>query len=126
MKLRNSIAAYFALQSAAVVAWWVALHENPGLIPLFRSADSSDSAILNLWLADLAMIAGGSAVAAAAIAKNLSFRIPGIWTLAGAILYATLLTLGSSLRSSGGWLAVALMGSAAIMTMACAISETRR
>lgn len=126
MRTRNAVTLYLAAQATAVLAWWAALLSRPDLISYFHSDATSAAAILDLWLADLTLVAGGSAVAAVLVARDSQSRMPALWILIGAVLYATLTTFGASLRSGGGWLAVAFMTPAAIMTVACVIFENLR
>lgn len=121
-----AVVLYLGLQAFAVTVWWCLLVVSPDLIPLFRSQAMPDSVLLDLWLADLSLIALGSALVSGFVYHEAGARVPAAWFLTGAVWYAALFSVGGSLRSGGGWLAVALMSTAAIITFACAISVTRR
>ena len=123
---QSSVALYLAFQSVVVTGWWAWLALSPPCIPLFRSHSTPDGVLVDFWLADLLLVAGGSALASVLVWRRSACQIPMLWFLSGSLLYATLYSVGATLRSGGGWLAVALMTPASVMTCLAATWMTRR
>jgi hypothetical protein len=107
--VRYASAAYFALQGAAVLAWWVMLWQLPATRAWFTPPTWPQTTLTAFWLPDLALAAGGSLAAAWLSLRGSRAAGPARWFVAGAMAYGTLFCLGASLATGGAWLSVALM-----------------
>lgn len=108
MSIRGSAAVYFAIQGAAVVAWWLLLVFVPASRAYFKMGDS-DATLFAFWLPDLLFLAAGSLVAAALCFADSRLISSALWFVAGAASYAALYCLAFALLTDSGWLGVALM-----------------
>jgi protein-S-isoprenylcysteine O-methyltransferase Ste14 len=114
MKIRNTAAAYFALQGAAVVAWWSLLLLVPTSRKQFQLETASETSLLAFWLADLLLLAAGSFLVAWLCLRD-SRHVPvAAWFVTGAISYASLYLLAFAFYADAGWLGVTLMLPASI------------
>ncbi|MBL9077757.1 MAG: hypothetical protein JNL08_09645 [Planctomycetes bacterium] len=101
--------AYLWLQAVLVAAWWLALWLWPALRPPFTIGDWPPSTLFAFALPDLVAIVGGSALAAHALPRRRAWARPLLWSVAGAVSYATLWCGGALLATGSGWLSLALM-----------------
>lgn len=126
MSVRQSSVIYFALQSAAVVAWWLLLIFVPGSRAYFRMGDS-DATLFAFWLPDLLLIAVGSFAAAMLCYADSKLASAAMWFVAGATSYAALYCLAFALLNDSGWLGVALMFPAMLWSgvFAVALSKSK-
>ncbi|MBX7053998.1 MAG: hypothetical protein K1X36_03505 [Pyrinomonadaceae bacterium] len=114
MKVRYAAAIYFALQGAAVIAWWAVLFFFPYSRQYFLLEKSSDISLMSYWLADLSFLGMGSLTAAwLCFYDNEHSRI-AVWFVTGAVSYASINCLEFTLMTDIGWLGVTLMFSAMI------------
>lgn len=88
---RRWAAGYLAAQAAAVVVWWAALATSPRVRGWFEmDADRRD--LLTAFAAgDAVVLALGSALAAAGLARGARWAVVAAATVTGGCLYATLL-----------------------------------
>jgi protein-S-isoprenylcysteine O-methyltransferase Ste14 len=115
MKVRRTASRYFALQGLAVAAWWALLFFVPRSRPLFYLGGSED-VLLAFWLPDLGLLAAGSLVISALCLFESKFLTVALWTVVGAVSYATGYCLAFALLTDSGWLGVTLMFPAMIMS----------
>lgn len=127
MKTRYTAAVYFALQGAAVVAWWILLIFFPVSRRYFRFESDSDVSLLAFWLADLSFLTIGSIVAGWFCFRDSRHASVALWFVCGAIGYASFYCLAFALLTDSGWLGVALMLPAALWSgcFAIALSSPR-
>lgn len=109
MKIRRTAAVFFAVQSLAVAAWWLALYYVPASRAYFRMGDDSDAVLLAFWLPDLLLLAVGSLVAGALCFLESESASPAAWFVCGAASYAALYCLSFALLADSGWLGATLM-----------------
>ena len=124
MRMAALAAAYFALQAAAVAAWWAALALRPGLRPHFQLGAGGEAALLAFAAPDLLVLCAGSAVAAAAVRRGGPLLVPALWGTAGAAVYATLHCLSGALLADAGWWGVVLMAPAGLLSAVFALALT--
>jgi protein-S-isoprenylcysteine O-methyltransferase Ste14 len=120
LAVRRASAAYFALQGAAVLAWWAMLWQMPATRAWFTPPGWPQSTLTAFWLPDLALAAGGSLAAAWLSLRGSAAAGAARWFVAGAMAYGTLFCLGASLATDGAWLSVALMVPGALASLALA------
>ncbi len=119
--VRHAAAAFFALQGAAVLAWWVMLWQVPATRAWFTPTGWPASTLTAFRLPDLALVAGGSLAAAWLSLRGRPAAGAARWLVAGAMAYGTLFCLGASLETGGAWLSVALMVPGALASLALAL-----
>lgn len=115
MKLRRSASIYFALQGIAVFAWWTWLF----FVPLSRKyfqMGADENTLLAFWLPDLFLLGAGSLVASALCFFDNKFLSVAVWFVAGLISYASFYCLAFALLTDTGWLGIALMFPAMILS----------
>ena len=117
--------AYLLAQSVLVAAWWLALVLKPETRDWFRPSTAPDEMLLSFWLADLACIVMGSALAAVFVRRRDPRRVPALWFIAGAMVYATLYCIAVTAMTGESALGVALMLPATVKTLAIARAESR-
>jgi protein-S-isoprenylcysteine O-methyltransferase Ste14 len=108
MNIRQTASIYFALQSAAVLAWWVLLFFVPTSRSFFQMGDS-ETTLLAFWLPDLFLLAIGSLSVSAFCFFESKLTITAVWFVTGAISYAALYCLAFAFLTDTGWLGVTLM-----------------
>lgn len=113
--------AYFALQGAAVAAWWIALALRPEWRAHFLPDGFPERALTAFAPADALLLVAGSWTLAASIARGWRWTIPLAWLVAGAVDYATLVTLAGSALAGGGWLGFVAMAPAALVSTSLAL-----
>ncbi len=106
--IRLSASIYFALQGAAVLAWWILLFAVPASRKYFQMGES-ETVLLAFWLPDLFLLAVGSLVVSAFCWFENKFLTIAIWFVVGAISYATFYCLAFAMMTDSGWLGVVLM-----------------
>lgn len=123
MKIRRTASVYFALQGVAVALWWILLFFVPASRPFFYLGSSED-VLLAFWLPDLALLAVGSLAVSAFCRFESKFLNAALWLTVGAISYASFYCLAFALLTDTGWLGVALMFPAMIMSGNFAVGFT--
>jgi protein-S-isoprenylcysteine O-methyltransferase Ste14 len=113
--------AYFALQGAAVAGWWVALVLRPAWRAPFLPNGFPEDALIAFAPADVLLLVIGSWTLALSIAQGWRWTIPLAWLVAGAVDYATLVTLAQSALAGGGWLGFVAMAPAALISTSLAL-----
>lgn len=112
--------AYFALQGAAIVGWWLVLWLVPDARSWFNIHDAPLIALTAFAPGDLLFAAPASLyVAATAAAPDARRRMRArhlAWAVAGVMGYAASYTLAVLLAGESGPLAPALMAPAALLT----------
>jgi hypothetical protein len=109
--LRQRLAvAYLVLQGVGVLAWWVVLAVAPGARALFTAAGAPDVVLLAFVVGDLALVAGGSFMAAVGVARGAAWAWPVLLVHAGAAAFAGLYCVTLPLLAGGsGWVAAVAM-----------------
>ncbi len=103
MKIRHTAAVYFALQGAAVVAWWILLIFAPASRKYFQLEINSETSLLAFWLADLSLLAAGSFAASGLCLLRDSRHAPvAAWFVTGAISYAAFYCLAFAFFTDAG------------------------
>ena len=126
--LSRLTAGYFAVQSLAVVAWWITLRVIPDSRQLFFESGFLESEFWLFLIADLVFVAGGSGWVALTRLNGVSeppWAQPVIWIVVGAVNYATLCTVNLLYLSQATWLAVFAMLLASAGTTGLAVVEFR-
>ncbi|MBS1795941.1 MAG: isoprenylcysteine carboxylmethyltransferase family protein [Acidobacteria bacterium] len=123
LKIRRAASVYFVLQGIAVGLWWALLFFVPASRPFFRMG-ASDEVLLAFWLPDLLLLAGGSLAAGLLCRRDSPLVAAAVWTVVGAIAYATLYCLAFALLTDAGWLGVTLMFPAMILSGNFAVGLT--
>jgi protein-S-isoprenylcysteine O-methyltransferase Ste14 len=108
MNIRQTASVYFALQAAAVVAWWILLLFVPASRSFFQMGDS-ETILLAFWLSDLSLLAIGSLLVSVFCFFDGKFKVIALWFVMGAISYAAFYCLAFALLTDTGWLGVTLM-----------------
>lgn len=103
------VVGYLAAQAFLVGAWWVVLCTVPATRPPFVIADWPLATLSAFALPDVAVIVGGSAIAAYGVHTARPWARTLLAAVTGAVVYATLWCLGAVLATGAGWLGVALM-----------------
>ena len=120
--LRSRLArSYFALQAAAVVAWWVALWVRPEWRAAFRPFSAPDAVLLSFAPGDLLMLGVGSALVAWP-GHHQRHRRGLALVVTGATSYAALYTLSLALTGAATSLGALLMCPAAVASGLAAFS----
>jgi len=109
MKIRHTAAIYFALQSIAVVAWWLLLISIPASRKYFQLETDSETSLLAFWLADLSLLGIASLIAGWLCLRDSRHAPTASWFVTGAVSYATLYCLTFAFFTDAGWLGSALM-----------------
>lgn len=113
--------AWFAFQSAAVVAWWAALSVRPDWGRFFVPEGWPTVALETFLLPDLVLAGGGSVVAAFAAARRSRSAMIPAWIVAGGMGYAALHCVGWLALTGSGALSVAAMAPAAVASVVAAL-----
>lgn len=108
MNIRQTASIYFALQAAAVLAWWILLFFVPASRSFFQMGDS-ETTLLAFWIPDLFLLAIGSLSVSAFCFFESKLTIIAVWFVTGAISYAALYCLAFAFLTDTGWLGVTLM-----------------
>src|SRR5688572_15632904 len=106
--------AYFVLQGAAVAGWWIALALRPAWRAPFLPHGFPEDALIAFAPADALLLVAGSWMLALSMLLGWRWTIPLVWLVAGAVDYATLVTLAQSALAGGGWLGFVAMAPAAL------------
>ncbi len=117
---------YLVLQGMAGVAWWVGLACWPSLRSHFLPAGAPDWPLLSFWLADLCLLVAGSWACAVCLYRRSQAAAPALWFTSGAVGYACLYCLGTSLLTGEVWLATGLMCPAALCTLGITVCIQRK
>lgn len=112
---------YFAAQALAFAAWWAYLWAVPAARASFFPPGASEIELLAFALPDLGVAVLGSLGAAIAIASGARWAVPLAWLTAGAVVYAAAYCVAWAALRDGGWLSVALMAPAALLSTLAAL-----
>jgi len=85
--------AYFLVQAAAVVLWWIALARWPAVRPWFLPGAALDAAFAAFAASDLLVLAPLSALTAWLSATSRSWAPAAAWLTTGAVCYAAAYTV---------------------------------
>ena len=109
-------ALYFAFQSLCAAFWWLILALEPRARPLFRPANTPDSALFAFFLPDALLFIGAALWAAARLVKNpRAARLPLVVHIGGAV-YAALYCIAQTLLTGEAILATVLMVTCALFS----------
>lgn len=115
---------FFALQSAAFAAWWLYLWLFPASRSIFLPPGAAEIELLAFALPDLLVAALASAAAAISLAVGARWAVPLAWFSAGAVVYATVYCIAWAALRNGGWINVALMSPAALLSTVAALDAS--
>lgn len=121
LAVRYACTAFFAVQGAAVLAWWLMLWRMPDTRAWFTPPGWPPSTLTAFRVPDLALLAGGSLAAGWLSLRGRPAAGAARWLVAGAMGYGTLFCLGASLATGGAWLSVGLMTPGALASLALAL-----
>ena len=122
MSIRKTAAAYFLLQGAAVLFWWLILFVYPSTRRYFQFDTTSESSLLAFSLPDLILLGAGSLVAGLLCLLGNKLATGAMWLVSGAISYASLYCLALALLTDTGWLGVTLMLPAMLLTISSTLA----
>jgi hypothetical protein len=109
MNVRRFAAAYFVIQGAGTVLWWMSLAAMPGWRPRFLAPGAPEATLFAFGLTDLVFFVAGSFAAAYGLSRRRSWALPILCVQAGAAGYASLYAVTLPVISGGGWMGAALM-----------------
>jgi hypothetical protein len=109
-------ATYLTVQAVATVAWWIGLAASPGFRALFDPVPQTRAVLDVYLLADLCMLAIGSAVVAWGVRSGRSWAALLTAGVAGGLAYATLTLVGWLTRGGGGIVGAGVMVAATLVT----------
>lgn len=112
---------YFFVQAVAIPAWWLYLYVEPSAVPLFLPRGAVEADLRAFQMPDLLVAAPVSLAASVSIFLSLRWAMPLAWFAAGAMVYAFVYCVGWSIMRGGGWLNVALMAPAALLSTISAL-----
>jgi protein-S-isoprenylcysteine O-methyltransferase Ste14 len=112
---------YFTVQGLAILAWWSYLTLVPSAERFFIPPGASEIELRAFQLPDLLAAAPTSVAGGVAILLGSRWAIPLAWATAGAMVYAFLYCVSWSLLRDGGWLNVAMMAPAALLSTVSAL-----
>lgn len=113
---RRWAVAYLALQAVLVVAWWSAMVASDAVREVFE-LDADRPEVLDAYLlADLVVLAGGSAVAATAVARRLPWARVATTVAAAGAAYPTLQLAAWVLGGGDGAIGLGPMAVASVVT----------
>lgn len=115
---------FFVVQSAAFVGWWLFLWVVPSSRSAFLPPGASEPELLAFALPDLGVVVLGSLFSAIAIVSGSRWALPVSWFTAGAVVYATGYCVAWAVLRDGGWLSVALMSPAAMLSTVAALDAS--
>ena len=107
---------YFLVQALGIAAWWMYLSVEPSAVPLFLPRGAAEADLRAFQVPDLLVAVPVSLAASASIFLALRWAMPLAWFAAGAMVYAFVYCVGWSIWRGGGWLNVALMAPAALLS----------
>jgi len=126
-RVRTRLASgYLVIQGLAGAAWWVGLAGWPSLRSHFLPAGAPDWPLLSFWMADLCLFVVGSWACAVCLCRSSRAASAALWFTSGAVSYACLYCLGTSLLTGEAWLSTALMCPAAVCTLAITVVIPRK
>jgi protein-S-isoprenylcysteine O-methyltransferase Ste14 len=112
---------FFVVQSTAFAGWWLYLWLVPSSRSAFLPPGASETELLAFALPDLGIIVLSSISSAIAIVYGARWSLPLSWFTAGAVVYATGYCVAWAALRDGGWLGVALMSPAAMLSTLAAL-----
>lgn len=115
---------YFAVQAVSVAGWWLYLWLVPGSRSAFVPPGASETELLAFVLSDLGVIVLGSLASSVAIASGARWALPLSWFTTGAVVYAAGYCVAWAVLRDGGWLAVAMMSPAALLSTVAALDAS--
>jgi hypothetical protein len=116
---------YLVLQGLAGACWWIGLAFWPSVRRTFLPDGAPDWPLLSLWIADIMLFVVGSWVCAVCLYQQSRWVAPALWFTSGALAYAALYCLGTSLATGDVWLSTGLMCPAALSTLVISVSNGR-
>jgi len=115
---------YLVFQAVAIGAWWVYLGGEPAARASFLPQGASPLELLAFRTPDLLVAVPASLLAGIAILTERRWAVAPAWACAGAIDYAFVTCVAWSLLRGGGWLSVACMAPAALLTTVSALDAS--
>lgn len=115
---------YLLAQGIAIAAWWLYLALNPSAMPVFVPPGASEIELLAFRLPDLLVAAPVSIAAGIALLRTLTVGVPLAWLASGAVVYAFVYCVAWAMLRQGGWLNVAFMAPAALLSTVSALDAS--
>jgi protein-S-isoprenylcysteine O-methyltransferase Ste14 len=115
---------YFVAQAVGIAAWWLLLAAEPAAREQFLPPGASPTELLAFGLPDLLIALPASLLAGIAVLSNRRWASGPAWACAGAVNYAFAYCVAWSLLRHGGWLNVALMAPAALLSAVSALDAS--
>ena len=101
---------YFALQGLMGLAWWCAITWSMGVRGAFTPDGYGERYLMHFWLPDLVLFVGASFATGVLVLRGEKRPVVPAAITFGAVAYATLTTISSSLATGSAWLAPLVMG----------------
>ena len=115
---------YFIAQALAILGWWLYLARVPSARELFVPPGATEIELFAFRLPDLLVAVPASLAAGVAILTRTRWMIPLAWASAGAVDYAFVYCVAWSMLRNGGWLNVAFMAPAALLSTVSALDAS--
>ncbi len=115
---------YFTAQGLAFAAWWAYLFWVPAGRQTFVPPGASELDLLAFCLPDLLVAVPASLAAGVAFLRRLRWTLPLVWLAAGAVDYAFVYCVSWSWLREGGWISVAFMAPAALLSTVAALDAS--
>lgn len=106
-------------EAVAIAIWWLVLVLVPGARAAFHPQALPEAALLQFWLADVALV-GVLVVAAIAVWRARAWAPQALWAAAGAISYGALYCVAQWVATRGAPLAALSMVAASLLTIVVA------
>lgn len=119
--MRSTVLCYLLMQAALVVLWWLMIAADPSVHAWFSIPGSPAASLLAFAAPNLVVIAGGSVVAALAIARRSPHRHAIAWLVAGAVSHGAAYSAAVPVLTGSAWIGALLMLPAACASIVCAI-----
>jgi len=115
---------YLTAQGLAFAAWWAYLFWVPAGRGAFVPPGASELDLLAFSLPDLLVAVPASLAAGVAFLRRLRWTLPLAWLAAGAVSYAFVYCVAWAWLRGGGWISVAFMAPAALLSTVAALDAS--
>jgi hypothetical protein len=114
---------FFLAQGVTIAAWWLYLFAQPAHRRYFLPAGASEPDLLAFLVPDLGIAVPASLAAGVTLLNpyRSSWSLAFSWAAAGAVDYAFFYCVAWSALRGGGWLSVAVMAPAALLSTVAAL-----
>jgi len=114
--IRVAAVAYLAVQSIALVAYWLMLWLWPSTRARFTAPSAPDATVMAFAAGDLLLYASASAACAIGIARRRTWLPAALWLHSGAAVYAALYALSLAVLVNDRWLGAMMMAPALVVS----------